>query len=299
MNTIEKALQKKREAAARQQGLSKTSYPSQEIADGANGNRHIARPHSSFIEIDMAKLELAGMLTPESGRSRIAEEMRAIKRPLLRNAFDRRGHQIEHGNLIMVTSAVPGEGKSFNSINLAISIAMELDKTVMLVDADVAKPSIANYLGFNAEKGLVDYLLDKSLKLSDVLLKTNIPELSILPAGKQHSHATEVLAGDAMYALTQELSERYPDRVIIFDSPPLLATSESRVLAGLMGQILIVVESVKTTEAMIREAISHLNTEQQVVSLLLNKIRGKGSGAFYGAYGYGTYAADKGDSDKK
>lgn len=296
MNTIEKALQKKREAAARQQGK---HYPAQEVVNGLDSHQKMPNKSAGAIEINLKQLERAGMLTPNTGRSRIAEEMRAIKRPLLKNAFGKHGQQVVNGNLIMVTSAMPGEGKSFNSINLAISIAMELDKTVLLVDADVAKPSVAKYLGFSADKGLVDYLLDKNLNLSDVLLRTNIPELSVLPAGKQHSHATEVLASDAMYSLTQELSERYPDRVIIFDSPPLLATSESRVLAGLVGQVLVVVESVKTTEPMLKEALSYLNTEQQVVGLLLNKTRGKGSGTYYGTYGYGAYGADSNESNKK
>lgn len=296
MNTIEKALQKKREAAARQQD---NHFPSQETIENSPIGQHTTHASSGSIEINLKQLEQLGMLTPDTGRSRIAEEMRAIKRPLLKNAFGKHGQHLERGNLIMVTSAVPGEGKSFNSINLAISIAMELDKTVLLVDADVAKPSVAKYLGFSAEKGLVDYLLDKNLNLSDILLKTNIPELSILPAGKQHSHATEVLASDAMYSLTQELSERYPDRVIIFDTPPLLATSESRVLAGLMGQILVVVESIKTTQQMLQEALSYLNTEQQVVGLLLNKKRGKGSGTYYGTYGYGTYGANSSESNNK
>jgi protein-tyrosine kinase len=296
MNTIEKALQKKREEAARQSTDRQSDSSMHERIVETRDARERGSSDNS-IEIDLDKLESAGMLTPDNGRSRIAEEMRAVKRPLLRNAFDKQGSRIERGNLIMVTSAMPGEGKSFNSINLAVSIAMELDKTVLLVDADVAKPSVAKYLGFRAECGLVDYLLDKSLQLSDILLKTNIPELSVLPAGKLHSHATEVLASDAMYALTQELSERYPDRVIIFDSPPLLATSESRVLATLMGQVLVVVESVKTTQAMLNEALSHLNSDQQVIGLLLNKVRGKGSGAYYSSYGYGSYGAHDSESD--
>lgn len=127
---------------------------------------------------------------------------------------------ISNGNLIMVTSALPGEGKSFTAINLAISIAMELDNTVMLVDADVARPSVLNMLGLPPSKGLLDVLQDNSLDISGVLLRTNIEKLSILPSGTPHPRATELLASDIMIRLLDDMASRYNDRIIIFDSPP-------------------------------------------------------------------------------
>ncbi|MDH5545609.1 MAG: XrtA-associated tyrosine autokinase [Gammaproteobacteria bacterium] len=290
MNTIEKALQKNRQNKV--QGAQTGESESNSIVSRQSAVATGKRQTKKEVQIDLERLEAAGMLTTKNGRSRIAEEMRAIKRPLLRNAFSNSGKVNDRGNLIMVTSAVPGEGKSFNSINLAMSISMELDRKVLLIDADVAKPSAMKYLGLDTDVGLVDYLLDDDLELSDVLLNTNVENLRLLPAGRLHSHATEVLASESMYNLTMELSERYPDRVVIFDSPPLLATSEARVLAGLMGQILVVVESVKTAEPVIKEALSYLNTDQQTVGLVLNKFRGKSSGNYYGSYyGYGAYGA--------
>ncbi|MDH5377361.1 MAG: XrtA-associated tyrosine autokinase [Gammaproteobacteria bacterium] len=298
MNTIERALGNS--------GGNEGNRPRPE-----NNDRARAKPRKSnrvdsdtetqnSIHIDLLRLEQKGMLTPDNGRSKVAEEMRSVKRPLLKNAFGQKVSGDSHNNLIMVTSAVPGEGKSFSSINLAISMTMELDKTVLLIDADVAKPSVANYLGFRSDKGLIDYLVDEKLALSDVMLKTNIPKLSILPAGRHHPHATEVLASDAMFEFTRELSNRYPDRVIIFDSPPLLATSESRVLAGLMGQILVVVESVKTTQPVLKEALSYLDPTQQIVGLLLNKTRGKNAEGYSGSYyGYGAYGENAGSENFK
>jgi exopolysaccharide/PEP-CTERM locus tyrosine autokinase len=181
---------------------------------------------------------------------------------------------------------LPGEGKSFCTVNLAISIAMETNRTVLLVDADVAKPSITSVLGVRSkdERGLMDVLLDKRIDLADVLCKTDIANLTILPAGTQHTRSTEMLAGDRMGALLAEMAERYNDRIILFDSPPLLVASEASVLAGRMGQILLVVEAGRTTERVLKDALARVES-CNVVGLLLNK--GTASAAGYDVYGYG------------
>ncbi len=237
--------------------------------------------------INLARLKQAGMITPDGERSTIAEEFRQIKRPLLMNAFNQGVAQVKNGNLIMVTSSLPGEGKSFSSVNLAMSIAMEMDHTVLLVDADVAKPSIPGLLGLKADRGLMDLLLDDSLRLSDVLVRTNVEKLTLLPAGRGHRYSTELLASVAMRRLIEEMGQRYADRIIIFDSPPLLATSEARVLAGYMGQIVVVVEAQKTTHEALREALKHLE-HCEVVGMLLNKGNDLPGNSYYGSY-YGTY----------
>lgn len=248
---------------------------------------------AQYGEINLVKLREAGMITPDSERTQLSEEFRIIKRPLLTNAFNRGAAPIKNGNLIMVTSSFPGEGKSFSAINLAMSIAMERDHTVLLVDADMAKPSVPNFLGLQPGKGLMDLLLDEDLKFSDVLIKTNVEKLNVLPAGRSHLHATELLASESMNRLLNEMAQRYPDRIIIFDSPPLLATTESRVLASRMGQIVMVVEAGKTPQAAVKEALSQID-KCEVVGLLLNKGSGViGDDQFaYGGYGgYGSYGA--------
>jgi len=184
----------------------------------------------------------------------------------------------------MVTSPLANEGKTFCTINLAISMAMEMERTVLLVDADVAKPSVPAVLGIKVEKGLMDVLFQEGADLSDVLCRTNIDKLTLLPAGKGRHHATEMLASDTMGAMLQEMAERYNDRIIIFDSPPLLAASEASVLATRMGQIVMVVEAGKTTEAALKESLNRIESCRNV-GLLLNKIEGAGLG--YGGYGYG------------
>jgi len=242
--------------------------------------------HSKLVQIDLERLAAAGYVTPSAPRSRLADEMRVIKRPLIGNAQGKSAAPIQSANLVMVTSAVPGEGKTFMAINLAISIAMELDTTVLLVDADVARPAIPDRLGLSHDKGLLDLLTRKDLDVADVMLRTNVDRLSILPAGTPHSRATELLASETMTLLLEEMANRYPDRILIFDAPPLLSSTESRVLATHMGQIVLVVEAERTPQASVKQALATVE-QCPVVMTVLNKIERSQSSSYYGNYGYG------------
>ena len=246
----------------------------------------------AIVRIPFDTLYAAGMITPGAPRSVIAEEYRAIKRPLLKNIDGESAALIDHANLIMVTSALQNEGKTFSSINLALSIAMEMDKTVLFVDADTSKASAGDVFGVPPESlGLIDVLENTGVTLGDVILNTNMENLKILPAGKVHAHSTELLASDGMIGLMGELSRRYADRVIVFDSPPLLLTNEAGVLANLMGQIVIVVMADVTPQHAIIEAIEHI-AEDKMIGMVLNRTRrnrGKLFGYGYGyGYGYGS-----------
>ncbi len=239
---------------------------------------------SKRVEINLARLHDLGMVTPDGGRTAIAEEFRLIKRPLIDKAFNQPdGAPGNHGNLVMVTSSLPGEGKTFCAVNLAISIAMEMDKTVLLVDADVARPTVPHFLGLKNDTGLMDVLLDDKLDLADVMLRTNIDSLSFLPAGKSHRHATELLASQSMSRLLDEIARRYPDRIVIFDSPPVLLTTEARVLASQMGQIVMVVEAEKTTQHAVKAVLRQLGSAANV-NLIYNKSRGFSGEEYYGRY---------------
>ncbi len=245
-------------------------------------------PVARHVEIDLESIAASGLLVPNATRSLLANEFRVIKRPLIANAMGRGPVPVANGNLIMVTSALPGEGKSFTAANLAISIAMELDNTVMLVDADVARPSILNMLGLPPSPGLLDIVESNSLDISGVLLRTNIEKLSILPSGTAHARATELLASDAMIRLLEDMSRRYPDRIIVFDSPPLLLTTEARALATHMGQIVMVVNAGVTAQAAVKESIAAIES-CPVKLMVLNQARQSASDGYgYGyAYGYG------------
>jgi len=224
------------------------------------------------IELDLARMRELGMVTAAAGRTPLLEDFRVIKRPLLQRAFADRAPGEKPGNLIMITSSLPGEGKTYCAINLAMSIAMELDHTVLLVDADVARPSVLRTLGLPPQRGLMDLLTDDKLDMADVMLRTNVDTLSILPAGTGTPRATELLASSTMSSLVNEIAHRYPDRIVIFDSPPLLLTSEARVLASHMGQIAMVVEAQTTTQHAVKEALHRLDGFNNV-NLIYNKTR--------------------------
>lgn len=238
-------------------------------------------------EIDLVTLREGGYITPDMPPNLMSEEFRIIKRSILLNAFGKEEKRVENGNVVLVTSSNPGEGKSFCAINLALSIATEQDTTVLLIDADFSKPEVLNRLGVSGGRGLMDVVADEEIEIGDCLIRTNIPNLVLLPAGRQHNLTTELLASDRMEKIVREIGKRYPDRLVIFDSPPVLASSAASVLALYMGQTIFVIEAEKTTEPQIKESLSMISACEQI-NLLLNKTRFSGSNKkFASYYGYG------------
>ena len=221
------------------------------------------------VTLDLERLERSGQIIPRHGRSALGEEFRQIKRALIRNARSQES-TAERLSLIMVTSALPGEGKSFCALNLALSMAIEIDMSVLLVDADVVRSELMRRLRVRAKKGLLDVLTDPGLNLSDVVLRTNVPKLSILPAGERNDISTELLASEAMKTLLVSLATCNADRVVIFDAPPLLLTSEAKVLASRVGQVVLVVEASSTQRSSVAQALTSLE-QCPVVMPLLNK----------------------------
>ena len=242
------------------------------------------RRQSASVEIDLQRLARLGYLHPGEERSRLGSEFRLIKRPLLRNAVRDSNTAAPRNALIMVTSATVGEGKTFCSINLAMSIAMEVDTSVLLVDADVVRPAVLDRLGIPPKAGLLDILTGDASDLSDVILKTNVPKLSILPAGAPRAMATELLASAAMDEVLLDLATRYSDRVIVLDAPPLLSTTESPVLASRVGQVVIVVDAQRTPTHRVMQAFATVESCPVVLSLL-NKCSEPVASDGYG-YGY-------------
>lgn len=239
-------------------------------------------------EIDLVALREAGYITPDMPPNLMSEEFRIIKRSLLLNAFPKgEKNAVQNNNVILVTSSNPSEGKTFCTINLALSIATEQDVTVLLVDADFSKPEILNRLGIKGGRGLMDVVADSNMDVGDCLVRTNVPNLVLLPAGRQHNLTTELLASDRMESMVNEISTRYKDRIVIFDSPPVLASSAASVLALYMGQTVFVIEAEKTTEPQIKESLGMISACENI-NLLLNKTRYNGSNKkFASYYGYG------------
>lgn len=240
---------------------------------------------SKQVQLDATAMKAAHVHAPGDESCPQAEQFRMMKRPLIRNAAALKEQGQSRPNLIMVTSALAGEGKSFTAANLAMSIASEVDHSVLLVDADVARPSLPRLLGFRADAGLLDVLEGRAM-LADVLLKTDIDKLTVLPSGAPRPRATELLASETMRSLLDEISTRYPDRIAIFDSPPLLLTTEACELAAHMGQIVVVVQADRTPQVDVERAIG-LIADHPVRLLMLNRVHPKMmQGPGYG-YGYG------------
>ena len=269
---------------------SSISHSRDNIIDDPRGAHHTTRASGAeareIVNIPFERFKGLGMITPDMPRSHIAEEYRTIKRPLLMNIAGKSAAEVDNINVIMVTSALQGEGKTFTAINLALSVAMERDKTVLFVDADITNSTAGALLGIkNDRQGLVDILEDKGTSIADVMLSTNLPNLRLISAGRVHDNANELLASEAMSNLVTELANRFSDRVIIVDTPPLLMTTEAGVLANLMGQIVMVVEAEKTSQEAVTEALQHIGSDK-IVSVLLNKSQ-RHHLRKYGGYGYG------------
>lgn len=246
-------------------------------------------PPKHRIHIDRDALRTAGYL-PESSRDRqFADQYRLIKRPLVAKAFSATEPDAPNPRIIMMASALPGDGKTFTSINLAMSLARERDTSVVLVDADLPKPHVSRIFGVDKEPGLLEALSDANADVESLLLPTDMGSLSILPAGQPAETATEMLASVRMQAVVARLLSRNPKRVLLFDSPPLLVSSESRALAAMAGQIVLVVRSGKTPRQAVLDAVDELGDDKDV-SLVLNQGQVGHNG--YQDYGYGSYGSD-------
>lgn len=214
-------------------------------------------------------------------RSELLGTFRHIKRPLLASIY---GHGVpvaKNGRRIMVTSALPGEGKTFTSIHLALSIAAEVDTSVILVDGDIIRPSMHTVLGIGQQRGIADWFEDKTLPLTKLVSSTNVDGLKIVTAGQWKPNSAEALASRSMAEFFDVLSAEHPDAILVVDSPPLLPASESATLAKSMGQVVLVVGAGATSQSQVDQALEMLEGEQ-LVSLVLNRSRNSSSYANYG-----------------
>lgn len=290
-NTIEKA----------QERLAKSARARENSPELDNTNKDISKPKECGIPdkveapetqstkirpefvIDIEWLQSKGMVSVSGERTLINEEYREIKRKLISNGFGPISKTISNSNIIMVSSARPSEGKTFTAVNLALSIASEQDKTVLLVDADVLKPNVLRTLGLEERPGLLEYLTGEVSSISEVLYHTNIDKLKIIPSGKSHRLSTELLASHKMHDTVDEFANRYPDRVVIIDTPPIIGITESAVLANFAGQAVVVVEENRSGMNDIKEAVKRLNAEMAIGFVVNKSINSeRESGSYYG-----------------
>jgi protein-tyrosine kinase len=243
------------------------------------------------VTIDIERLRAQGFSPSPELANRMTDQYRRIKWRLLAKA--RGPEAVPDGRLLMVTSSMPDEGKTFTAINLALGIAMEKDCTVLLVDADVAKAHVTQLLGLAHQPGLTDLLAGKELDPSQALVATNIEGLTVLPAGQRNAGAPELFASRRMSDLITQLAMDDPDRIVLFDSSPVLATNESQLLGRLVGQVLMVVRADHTPQPAVQEAIGMLDASKSI-SLVLNQVKGDFAAEYYGGYGHYSYESQEG-----
>ena len=257
-------------------------------ADGASPDGALA--------IDQNALRAAGMLPPVHQEHEIAQQYRRIKRPLINNALGRGVAQLASGNLIMITSAVPGEGKTFMSLNLAQSMRLEEDVTVLLVDGDFVNPRLTQILGLESRTGLLDLVKDPTLSPESAIVATDLPGLSFLPAGRQEANATELVASSRMHQVMSRLGTDDPARLVLLDSAPLLVTTESQALAHFAGQVVVVVHADQTPQHVVIDALETL-AEGKPVFMVLNQTTRHSHSGYYYEYGSGAKWREQASSD--
>jgi len=281
MSKIYKALEKAQRE--REEGLRSGDRVTQEIGE-ERVERHAIESRPQKVEGITSDPKL--VCNVQSG-SLAAEQFRKLRTYLLRFKIH------DAPKTIMVTSATSGEGKSFVAMNLAISISHELHTHALLVDCDLRNPSLAQCLGVQNEKGLSDYLAGDG-NAAELFMKTKVEKLNLLSGGTIHDNPTELIGSKKMEALIQELKSRYPDRYVVFDSTPLLATTEPEVLAKFVDGIIIVVRAGVTPRETVKQAIASLD-KRKIIGFVLNSLEFKshgqssryfGSNGYYYKYGY-------------
>lgn len=254
-----------------------------------------ARDLKAIVQLDSDRLRELGRLPSVDGARQVDEEIRRVKWPLLSSIAGRNGSVAVRNNVILVTSALPGEGKTFMSLNLALSIVRDREMRVILVDGDVARPGLTPALGLEGRPGLNDVLEDADRQVSTVTYQTSIDGLFVVPAGKWHAQAPEFFAGSRMPKIIGELTRRVGNGVIVIDSPPLLATNEAQVVTRYVGQVLLVVRADSTEQRAVVDAIA-LVDKSTPVNAVLNCVRPSVLGRYYGQYDYGYGYGDGHDT---
>jgi exopolysaccharide/PEP-CTERM locus tyrosine autokinase len=258
--------------------------PQRSGVPGIEGGVRAQEFRGTFHIIDRKHLREQGLIEPEGPVTGLLEEFRIIKRQLLLTAAESRGRDGGvHAERILVCSALPGEGKTFCSVNLALSMAAEKDTEVLLVDADFAKPSVLSTLGLPGGPGLLDALADPHVAVEDCILGTDVPGLFVLPAGNASGADTELLASARTVRVLDRLTANTRGRIVIFDSSPVLAASPASALALHVGQAVVVVRADMTSEAALRDAVGLLSGCADI-KLLLNAAHFSPSGRRFGTY---------------
>lgn len=294
MSLIERALQKAQDSRRREP--SPSIAVTSPVVIAADGTAPAAAEHPVFhaasaIALPRQLLLDRGLLPPRTFERRILNQYRRIKRALLATALGRDAPSTAFSRSILVASAIPGEGKTFTSLNLALSLALENDLTVLLVDGDVAKRELTQVLGTTDRKGLLELAADPDASTDEIIVATDEPRLFFMPAGQPRDNTPELLGSTRLAMAVKDLLAQRPRCAIVFDSPPLLLASEARSLLPVTGQVLMVVKAGETPRRLVTDAILSIDAERPI-SLLLNQSYGGDEHGDYYGYPYPAVAPD-------
>ncbi|MCE7797385.1 CpsD/CapB family tyrosine-protein kinase [Sphingobium sufflavum] len=243
--------------------------------------RTAPNPDAEYHALDRAALREEGFVDPTGAPTSLSEEFRIVKRQLLGGVFA--PDAAPRDRLVLVNSAHPGDGKTWLTINLALSLSAEQDSEVLLIDGDFGNPALARRLGLPDGPGFMDALADPSVDVADLIVRTDVPNLSILRAGRQLHNDTEILASDRTRAVLDSLVAGHPRRIVLFDSPPALAASAASELARHVGMVLLVVRADRTSDVALRDAVQLLSACPNIRAVL-NGVKFSSSGRLFGAY---------------
>jgi protein-tyrosine kinase len=278
MSLIEQALRKTRIAGAK--AVTSPLAPASAATTGSYPTGALRGSPSKRLTLDMDWLRVRGIIPPEEAQRRHIAQIRSIKNKLLRYA---QASGSARDRVIMITSALSGDGKTFSSINLALSLATERDFHVLLVDGDAPKPNVGQMFGIENSPGLLEAARDPNVDVEKLIIGTDMPGLDFLSAGRGGVDAAEVLSSTRMRATIGRLAA-VPDRIVLLDSPPLLQTSESAVLSQHAGQVLLVVRESVTPQRAVQDSLALLG-ERTGLNLMLNGVTDSKLEEYYLGYG--------------
>jgi exopolysaccharide/PEP-CTERM locus tyrosine autokinase len=234
-----------------------------------------------FKKVEPIRVNNRYIITINQPESPITEEYRRFKSMLIRET------KADFLNTIMITSAIDSEGKSLTAINLAITLAQEIDHSILLIDSDLRKPTIHEYLGVEYKYGLSDYLT-KDIEVSEILIKTGIGKLVLLPAGQTVKNPVELLSSEKMKALIKELKQRYMDRYVIIDTPPILPFADAIALGSFVDGIVFVIKEGYAQKKSIEEALN-LIKNFNILGVVFNDVSTANLDGHYSRYYYYRY----------
>jgi receptor protein-tyrosine kinase len=261
LSLIENSLEKLRRAASTSKSNATPALVREPVAV-LREPAAVAEPHYVHrrTPIDLTRLRAEGYLPAAGQERRFADWCHRVKRPIIERALAPAGN--EDPRLILLTSALPGDGKTFITLNLALSMAREHDISVLLVDGDLPRSQISHLLGLEREPGLLNALRDEALEVESLVHDTDVPGLEILPAGGPPEGATELIASVRMREIAERLTVRNPTRLIVFDCAPVLVSTEARALVAIPGQIVLIARAGRTPRQAVVDAIKHIDKEK-------------------------------------